>query len=319
MVDHERIGLNRVIAVVDFADQYKPFAHTILTAMNELCYVVGFAKTIPRGLFVVQASVPKDFVGLFKGLFEKLVEKGLFRTARFFDFDFFRNLPMRAEFYDFTSGRWDFDWSSENSGSLDVGTYAISEQKEFDYIDLLIVKEFQMDANKTLVGIANKLEINYKVLAWHFVNHVCNKKLIRGYRVNWFGTTYDYKFDKALHRKHRYVTVDVLASDLTEHERISLTARINRLPFLWAVAGGKDFYAQIAVPVDDVNEALQYIERTLEPVRERVEYYILDQTSGLAFTISYQLFDRSVKKWTFDTVTLINRFENLLIEIGNRV
>ncbi len=318
MVDHEKLGLQRVIALVDFTDEYKPYAEAILTAMNELCYVVLYGKTIPQGLFVVQASVPGGLVDSFKDLFGKLVEKGLFRSVRYYDFDSFRNVPMRAEYYDFSTGRWDFDWSSESSGSFDGAVYSHSEAAEFDNLDLLIIKEFQMDANKSLAEIASKLAINYKVLAWHYSHHVVQRKLIRGYRVNWVGTTYDYKLDKALHRKHRYVIVDILVGNVSENEKLALMTKLDKLPFLWAVAVGKDFYAQINIPIDYMTEALQHIERVLEPVRERMAYYILDQTAGLAFTISYKLFDADAKKWTFDSVGLLSRFDNLLVKVGSK-
>ena len=57
-VDHEKFGLRRIIFVVDFGPQYKEYAAAILTAMHELAYISSFAKTLPDGLFVVNASVP---------------------------------------------------------------------------------------------------------------------------------------------------------------------------------------------------------------------------------------------------------------------
>src|SRR5271157_3028183 len=47
VVDHERLGLKRVIAVVEFSSEFNTYAPTILAAMSDLCYVTSFAKTLP--------------------------------------------------------------------------------------------------------------------------------------------------------------------------------------------------------------------------------------------------------------------------------
>ena len=45
-VDHERLGLRRMMLIADFAPTYRNYAPAILTEMSEVCYVVGFAKTL---------------------------------------------------------------------------------------------------------------------------------------------------------------------------------------------------------------------------------------------------------------------------------
>ena len=60
MVDHEKLGLRRVMVVIDFAKEYRTYAETILTAMSELCYVVSFERLFPSGTYNVAASVPAE-------------------------------------------------------------------------------------------------------------------------------------------------------------------------------------------------------------------------------------------------------------------
>jgi DNA-binding Lrp family transcriptional regulator len=315
LVNYEALGLRRVIVVADFGDLYKPYANTILTAMNELCYLISFEKTLPESSFVINASVPVAFVSAFEDLFQKLKELGLFTSLEIFVFDWFRVSPMKAESYNFDVGRWDFDWSSQDGGSFEAASYIPSHGEPFDHTDLLCLKELQINPNRSLAEIANKVGLNYKTLVWHFQEHVIRRNLIKGYSVNWIGTSYDYKLEKALHRKHRYLLIDVFVQELRAIERMEILSKIDRLPFLWAEALGKSYFCEVAFPVDSITEGLLYLEKCLSRVRERVNYRILDPTNSLGFTVPYQLYDVVQRKWAFNTVKLLARFENLLIKI----
>ncbi len=315
VMDHERLGLKRIVFVADFSKEYRQYAAAILSAMNELCYVMHFSKTLPEGLFVVNASVPNEHVQSFIQFINSLKEKGLFSSVKVFPFEWVRLQPMRAEFHDFDTGRWDFDWSSATNPDTNAASYVPSQRTKFDYTDLLILKELHMDANKSLTEIAEKLKINYKKLAWHHMTHVLGNHLIKSYRVNWMGTRYDYKIEKALHRKHRYLPIDLIVTDVSDYERMELMSKANRLPFLWGEACGKHYYAEFAFPVDAITEALQYLENLVSPVRDRAVYYVMDYTNSLGFTVSYQLYDENQRRWAFNSAELSSRFDNMLVKI----
>lgn len=312
-VDHEKLGLRRVVFIADFAEIYEEYAQSILIAMSEMCYATGFARFMPDGGYLVNASVPAEFVEAFTEFLRGLEAKGLLRCRKITAFDWYRMVPMRAEFYDFDTGRWDFDWS--NLGRPKVWRPTSSQKSEFDYTDLLILKEFTIDATKSMAEVAEKLGINYKKLAWHYNTHVKGKKLIRGYSVNWMGTRYDFKIEKALHRRHRYFTVDLLANDLSDVERMKLMSKTNALPFLWAEAGGRNYWAQFAFPVDNVVEAYQHIQGSVMPIRDRAQLLVMDPTNALSFTISYKLYDERNGVWSFDSRQLLAKFDELLLKI----
>jgi hypothetical protein len=314
-IDHEKLGLRRLVFVVEFAEPFEAYAESILTAMNELCYVVNFVKTLPSGSYVVNASVPNQFAEEYQAFIKELEAKGLFTRVQAYSFEWVRNPPMRAEFYDFDTGRWDFDWSAADKGTTAGAVHAPSSRSKFDMLDLLILKELQIDGNKSMIDIANTLKVNYKKLAWHYSTHVVKRGLTRGYRVNWMGSRYDYKLERALHRQHRYVTVELLVRDTSQIEQIRLREMLNRLPFLWAEAGGRDYYAQLAFPVDVVNEGFQYLGKAVGDLRHKAQYFVIDVTNALGFTISYKLFDTTKKNWTFNRGDLINRFGNMMLKI----
>ncbi|HXW37439.1 MAG TPA: hypothetical protein VEJ36_06025 [Nitrososphaerales archaeon] len=312
--NYEKLGLKRVIMIVDFNNDFRPFATSILTAMTKLCYVVSFEKTLPRGEYVVQAAVAAPFVNEYIGFIHELKSKGIFSSVEALEFDWYRNSPMKADYYDFDHGRWDFDWSSVQGTDASAASLVLSEPVKFDTVDLEIIKELQADANKSLKEISKNINVNYKKLAWHYSTHVIGRGMIRNYRVNWMGTTYDFDAEKARQRQHRYYMCALFVKYVDEVEKMTLRQRLSRLPFLWAEAAGSNFYAELAFPVETVTEAFQYLETAILPVREKSEILTIDQSNAIAFSVPWEMYS-SDKGWTFNRAALTAQFENLILEI----
>ena len=313
--DQEKLGLQRLIMIVELGPTYSQHASSLLAAMNEICYVVGFAKTLPGGSYIVDAAVPKELVDRYIDFMLKLKERGLFSQMEILKFDWYRNPPMRSELYDFDNGRWDYDWSEAGSPDFEAAQYLPSGRQKFDYTDLRLLEEFHVDANQSLTAVATKLGINYKKLAWHYNNHVVPRGLVKTYRLNWMGTAYDYNADRARQRSHRYFLVELIVKHVQSAELMALRAKVNGLPFVWAEAVGESYDAQIAFPIDFMNEGLQFLATLLEPFRDRAEYFVIDQTNALSFTLSHQLYDAASGHWTFNEAELLSTFDELLLRI----
>ena len=314
-VDHEKLGLRRLMIIAEVPNPYRVYAQAIFAAMHELCYVVGFTRTLVGGEHVVNFSAPLEQIAEIKGFLNTLKEKGMFSRLEVLEFDWIRTVPMKAEFYDFDTGRWDFDLQEAGTEDYKAASYAPSVPSNFDYIDLLIIKELQMDANKSMKEIADKLGVNYKKLAWHYSTHVRQRGLIPNYIVNWMGTRYDYNLEKALHRKHRYFSVDLFVLNVDELDTMTLSHIIDRLPYLWGEAAGCNYFAEFAIPVDNVVEGLQYIGNITHEVKDRMSLYPIDQTESARFTIPYKLYDSTMKKWTLNTEELGQKFNQLMLQI----
>jgi hypothetical protein len=314
-VDHERLGLKRMMIIGEVEELYRKYAQAMFAALSELSYVVGFARTLVGGEFVINLSVPAEHFEEVRSFFQSLKEKGLFSSFEALEFDWLRNTPMKSEYYDFDTGRWDFDWQEGRSEDYASAGYVPSSKVKFDSLDLQLIKELQMDANKTLKEIADKLGVNYKKLTWHYTAHVLQRKMLAGYVVNWMGTRYDYTLEKALHRKHRYFAVDLFVRNVSELELMTLRQGVSRLPFLWAEAGGRNYFAEFAIPVDNVVEGLQYLGNLTHAVKGRMSIYPIDQAEAARFTIAYKLYDQNSKKWQFSSKELAPKFDQLMMQI----
>jgi len=314
-VDHEKLDLRRVLLIADFAPDFRDYAHSILTAMNELCYVVSFEKRLIMGDYLIEASVPAEFVKAFLSFVMRLQASGLFQSLAFVTFDWSKMAPMRPEYYDFDTGRWDFDWSTTPPIRRDA-SYRPSQKGQFDRHDLLVLKELQVDATRSFREIASKLKMNYKTLTYHYSEHVAKRKMIAGYHLRWMGTKYNSKLEKALHRQHRYLHVVILARGLGETQRMDLMAKAHSIPFVWSeMAGEKDYAAHFYFPQESMTESLQFLTGAIAPFKEKVTVMLGDQSEALSFTFSYQLYDQEAGQWSFNEPQLKARFGDLIEKI----
>lgn len=319
-LNFEGLGLQRIVMKVRVGDLYSGYAREMFIAMNQLCYVTSFTGLLPEGNYMIHANVPREFKDDFIDLMKRLKDQGIFTSVDFYTFDWFRNVPMRAEYYDFEHGVWEYDWAKPVEHGKEDNEVGF-EPFTFDKMDLLILKELQKDATRSLSEVreaiksTDGIDINYKTLAWHWIRHIQEKRMLNGYVMRWMGTSYDSLADKAKHRQHRYVIVPVFVHGVSDSERISLISEMNKTPFLWCEAGGQDYHAQLAFPVEMVNDAFAFLNTVMSKFGERATYSITDQTNALGFVISYQLFDDQQRKWSFQKMEVFNRFQSLVMKI----
>jgi len=313
--NYEKLDLKRVIVLAEFSGKFVPYADAILMAMSELCYLSSFAKALTEDSYSIQANVPREFTNDWIQFMQALKQRGLFDSIQVVPFEWIRIVPMRSELYDFEHDSWQYDWMSKPKMEANSASFTPSVTGRFDQIDLSLIKQLQIDPETTLFEISPKLEVNYKTLSWHHRVHVVGNGLVRGYLVNWAGTRYDPKIEKALHRRHRYMWVELLARDISENERMDLMAKVNRLPFVWLEAGGQNYFAQIAFPSETITEALGFIKEVVSPIKQKTTWRFMDQANALRFSIVPRLYSQEERKWSFDQVELLNRFDKLVLEI----
>ena len=96
---------------------------------------------------------------------------------------------------------------------------------------------------------------------------------------------------------------------------MELMAKVNRLPFVWLEAGGQNYFAQIAFPMETMTEALGFIKEAVSPVRQKATWHFMDQTNALRFSMMPTLYDRETKRWMFNQDVLLAKFDRLVLEI----
>jgi hypothetical protein len=322
--DYSALGLRRVVMKLAVTEEYAAHASKVFEAMGDLCYLVAYAGTMPSGVFLAQAAVPPEFSSEFRRLVERMKDEGIFSSVEFFDCDWHRVVPMRAECFDFDEGVWDFDWS--NLPPLDEkaarGTASQKRKKKLDKVDLLILKELSKDGDRSLTEVRsaikriNGVEINYKTLGWHYAHHIQDQRLVSHYSVGWHGLNYDFERRQDVgFARYDYLGVALLVRDVSAEDKMVLRGQMNRLPFLWSEAAGDAYFSQLFIPLSMVNEALEHFKKILKPYRERAELLILDKREMKYFTICYNQWDESSDSWAFATAELLPRVEGFVLKV----
>src|SRR6267143_4270853 len=184
IANHEKLGLKRVVAFVEFSERFRPYADAILMAMSELCYLSSFAKTLPEDRYSIQAAVPEEYVAECIEFMQALGRRGLFSSVQAASFDWVRIVPMRSEVYDFQNDSWQYDWTSKPKIDSASSNFTPSARGKFDSVDLNLIKQLQINPDASLIEAQERLQMNYKTLNWHYRMHIVRNGLLKGYMVN---------------------------------------------------------------------------------------------------------------------------------------
>lgn len=318
VLNYEGLGFKRIHAVIDFADEYLPHAKEILTAMNSLCYLTNYFRTFPSGFYVILLSVPSKFERDYRRLLADMQDLGIFRLLQVDGLDWIRVAPMKTKYFDFGTGKWDFDWSK-----------IVSEKKlvapklnprgvvKFDREDLLILQRLQVDATKSLGKISRELKMPYSQVYNHF-GHIAETGQVLLYRINWPATGPRSQEDlKAWQQQHAHMGLQFIVRGTTEAEQRELLTKMVQLPFVWSTGVGEGtFYSEFVVPLEYYSETFQYLAQALLDSRGRTEYFIGDQINALSFTVPPRLYNKETEAWTNDADEALSRFKNLVLTLN---
>lgn len=316
-LDYQKLGLGRLIIVARLAAVFEQHAYAIMSALSEMSYLTGFAQTTLEGLYIMQVVVPVELREECAMLYDRLHQMGVFSELQVLRFEEVRSAPMKAEYYDFANGLWEYDWQGEEIRSGTLVRSGKAELEKYDYYDLLLLKELNRNASQPMVEIAKKLNVPYKMLQYHYRVHVSGRGLLRGYKVLWQGTNYNLKTEKAGSRRHTFLAIALLAVGTTDGQRAKLVANLNQIPFLWFEASNPNYYAEFFVPTNSFSDLLKRIRELAVATGTRPQLFILDQSRALRFSIGYKLFDAAARKWGLESGEVISRFENLVVSVNN--
>jgi len=313
---YSKLGFRRLIIVAKLAHSFEANAKSIFTALCELCYLHSFTRVLLSGEYVIHVAVPSELAERCAAVYKALHELGVFKELEIFEFEQMRNPPMKPEFFDFVRGTWSFDWSSARAKGTKLPLSVRPKVEKYDRVDLLILKEFDIDASKTLVKMVENVKVSLKGLEFHYRGHVKSRGLIKGYRLVWQGTKYDQEQRRAVSRKDFYIELTILLKDGTREEVAELMLLLNGTPFLWSEAYDAAYCAEVFIPNYAYIGFLEYIDEFANSVGEKLRIFVMDQSHALRFVIAYDLFDGVSRKWLLDEQAVLNALGNMAPVVG---
>lgn len=295
--NYESLGMKRIIAAAELGDSFRGMADMAFFVLNQGGYLSSYARTRRGGFYILNAPVSQDCVDSWADLMHDLKKIGVFRSIESITLDSVRNLPMRADCFDFETGKWEF--SLRKRGSARVVEVPSRVQK-YDSMDLKIIEQLQSNANIPLTRICQTVgATNYKTFTWHFREHVFRRNLIKGYRVNWIGMRP--ANPRKVARRQAYVWNDIVANDLTESEKLELSTLLDSTPFVWVAGSGtRAYYARMVYPVEYAPKMKELLLRRLSSLGGRVRSFYMDPVHALHFSFETRNYDEKTGRWTLN-------------------
>jgi hypothetical protein len=308
---YPKLGFKRLILIAKLARACEANARSVFTALCELCYLHGFTRVMLSGEYVIHVAVPSELAEGCATVYRTLHESGLFKELEILEFDEMRNPPMKPELFDFVKGVWSFDWNSPRAKGVKLPLSLRPKVEKYDRVDLLVLKELDIDASRTLVKMVENVKVGLNALEFHYRDHVKARGLIKGYRLVWQGTKYDPEQRRAVSRKEFYIELTILLKDGTREEVAELMLLLNSTPFLWSEAYGAAYCAEVFLPNYAYVGFLEYIDEFANRVGEKLRIFVMDQSRALRFVIQYDLFDGVSRRWMLDEKAVLRALGSL--------
>ena len=301
-VDYGKLGLSLHWATLDFDRAYFDMAPQILRALNQVGYLTYFGKIVPQGNYAALFALPENSSEDYRTFLSGLQSKGILRDYVLGESLASRRKAMEPRYFNFRSGMWEIEWSKICELSpAPLPMVGKPKTAEFDYYDLLVIKELQKDSLQHLTGVAKKLNVHQKTLEYHYRTHVQKWRLIPSYKIRWAQ-------DNTKRPIHSTAVTRLTFRNMSSLEFTGIQAAINKIPFLWSEDLLKDgtYIAILYVPLTDMINLTSYINQALPNLVSKIDMGFIKPQEASSFTIPYNMYQDG--GWKFD----IRRMETAL-------
>jgi hypothetical protein len=293
-VDYSRLGLSLYWARLELHPLYHSSASRFFDALNRAGYLVHFSKIVPSGHFVALFALPSGKGGDLGRFLDRLVDRRIITGFALSRVLAERHKPMDVGHFNFQKGRWEVDWQRvKASAESPLPAEGGQPSRMADEVDMLMIKELQIDGLQHTVGIARKLRMNSKTLEYHYRTHIIGRKLVPRYRVRWMR-------DLTKTVGHSTLVAVLTFRKLHEDDYRNIQRAVSRMPYLWVEYRLKDgtYIAILGVPTAEFMEMMGYVNDELPLLGAKVETGFMKVGESFNFTIPYNMF--SDGEWKFD-------------------
>lgn len=294
-IDYDKLGLERNFAVLEFAPEALPYAPELLKRLAKTAFLTYHSREVLKPLYIANFGIPASQKKEFQLFISKLVREKICPEIRLEKVEWIRKIALRSEYYDYERQEWNIDWkevaSLKEPPPSPPETLMPPEHPDTDLTDLLLIKEFELQAWRSTADISRKLGLNDRTARWHYIKHV--KPLIKAYYVHRLavGSKGLTKIVGMIHEFH----------SLPKSKLAKIRGVFNNFPFTWDEGGREDGYYRVVstIPNEHLVEAMQFLNTKLYEFITKWNVYTLDLSFSYWYTIPYEHFDNE-KGWTFD-------------------
>lgn len=243
-------------------------------------------------------TIPLHNAEEFEAHLMNLVELGVARSYEINWSTCFEGVPVQMEWFDTVSESWQFkwdEWINEVETIKGELPYTLVEPRDWpikvDLVDLLIIKELEIDGRRTLTDIAKNIGVSLEKVKYHFREHVSKLGLIEGYQVEIYrapamvSESLFFKFEFDSHEKMK---------------KFALSIHDKPFPFfLGKILGENALMTQMYLPNWEFRRFIAALSKIIKKGLLRDYHYVLqDKFQTWRETIPYQYFENN--KWKYD-------------------
>jgi len=199
---------------------------------------------------------------------------------------------MRPEYFDWNKGVYSFTWESLSDRDPE-DPIMVSSESLADKLDLLIIKELEIDAMISFKEISanlqrkDKVQASDRLLMYHFKQHVISRRLLGRYKV----------FLPPV----KTLAIDYVVS-VKKENRDAYLRLIRRIPYL-SIELTDDFHnyhvAIFNVPFSEYMDFVGYYYKNVVPLTESIRGHIGIPGLRISYTIPFELYDEK-QGWVYD-------------------
>jgi len=312
VVDVEALGLRRFRVSFDFhsENETKEIA-PFFGGLHQGAGLHYYARSLVSHEFDVEFMIPKGKEDELSKLLNSLEELSFLDKIVIRPIEWKEILMMKTEYYDYTNGEWDVDFSKLRASTSTGQSFSPSEEKSFDHIDLMIIKSLQLDSQAKSVELSRKVNVTDSDISYHMNRHVIGKKLIPSFRLEWTGT-------KDAWAKHRVVMMTYKFTDLHDDLLRHAISILTSVPFAWNHLRTADeaYFVELLVPIGYLAETLKYISDNLRQMKLKPDAIIYpDWSAMMNYTIPYQMYQER-SGWHFEADTSLGLILQMVKSYG---
>jgi len=300
-IDYDNLGLERQFAVIEFAPDASSYAPELLKRLAKLAFLTYCSRELLKPIYIANFGVPASQKREFQIFIDRLAQEKIINGIRIEKLEWMRNLALRSEYYDYSEQKWSIDWSKvallKEPPPAPPETMEPQEKPDIDLTDLLLIKELELQAWRSIAEIAEKLQLNDRTARWHFNNHV--GPLIKAY--------YVHRLSEGSRKLTTIVGLIHEFHKLQKDEFRKIRRIFSNFPFTWKEGGREDGYYRVVstVPVEHLVESMHFLNSNLQKNINGWHVYTLDLSFSYSYTVPYENFSNK-EGWLFDAEETIN-------------
>jgi hypothetical protein len=296
--DFAKLGLERVKVFFDLAGLANENLRAFFSGLDQTAGIRSYARSMYCQTFNCEFIIPRGTLAELEKLLSILRQMKLLEKVNVSKILWRDVLMLKAKYFDYAKKDWDTDFSRLlGDPSTQIPSMALTEEMHFDYIDLLMIKELEINPWIKTIDLGKKVSLSASDAAYHLNEHVFGRKLIRTFRLNWEGSR------ETRWLKHKVIHHSYIFNHVSSEDARHLISIFTSLPFTFSHMMTEDgsYVADVTFPLLSYLEATQYLSRELRAIGiVPSQIFEKDWSCLSTFTIPYKLYDRQISKWNFN-------------------